>query len=126
VRKTLSGLRFIARIAAWCSAVAIVALSVVPPQLRPVTGAPQNIEHFTIYFVCGLAFSLGYGHRGARSEIVLGATLVLFAGLVEIAQLFVPGRHARLSDFIVDALAMISGVVAIAVIRRVGAGTKIA
>jgi VanZ family protein len=29
----------------------------------------------------------------------------LFAGFVEIAQLFVAGRHARWSDFTVDALA---------------------
>ncbi len=30
--------------------------------------------------------------------------LVLFAGAIELAQTFVPGRHARLSDFIVDAV----------------------
>jgi len=36
--------------------------------------------------------------------------LVIFAGAVELAQTGVPGRHARLSDFIVDALAACVGV----------------
>jgi VanZ family protein len=39
--------------------------------------------------------------------------LVIFAGTVEIAQLFVPGRHARLSDFIVDALAISAGLISV-------------
>jgi len=29
--------------------------------------------------------------------------LALFAGAIEVAELLVPGRHARLSDFVVDA-----------------------
>jgi len=43
---------------------------------------------------------------------------VLFAGAIELAQLFVPGRHARLSDFTVDALAARIGLAASQVWRR--------
>ena len=32
--------------------------------------------------------------------------LVIFAGAIEIAQVLIPGRHARLSDFLVDAVSM--------------------
>jgi hypothetical protein len=50
-------------------------------------------------FVLGYELNLG----------LLATLLVSFSGAVEIAQLFVPGRHARLSDFIVDALAITVG-----------------
>jgi VanZ family protein len=62
-----------------------------------------------MYAVTGFAFGVAYELRYATLAIFL----VLFAGLVEIAQLFVPGRHARLSDFIVDALAMCVGALAV-------------
>jgi VanZ family protein len=95
-----------ARITAWLLTVVITVLSVVPPQLRPETGLPQDLEHFGIFFAAGLAFGFGYW----REPIVVSIALILYAGVIEIAQIFVPGRHARLSDFIVDALALCAGV----------------
>src|ERR1700685_1844661 len=94
-----------ARIAAWILALAIVVLSIVPPGLRPETNMPHHLEHFAIFFATGVAFISGYGQRALGVAIAL----VAFAGLIEIAQLYVPGRHARLSDFIVDAAALCVG-----------------
>ena len=105
----------IARIAAWGIAATIVMLSVAPPALRPETGAPHKVEHFVIYFAAGFAFSLGY--RFGRTP--LAVLSVMFCGLIEILQLFVPGRHARLSDFIVDALAMCVGLTMASPIRDI-------
>ena len=102
------------RIAAWGLAVMIIVLSLVPPELRPETGAPHDLEHFMAYAVTGIAFCIGYSRRAA----MLAFTLVIFAGCVEISQLFVPGRHARLSDFIVDALAMCFGVGTVSLVRQ--------
>jgi VanZ family protein len=104
----------IARIAGWSLALVIVALSVVPPSLRPETGVPHSLEHFTIYFVTGFAFALGYDLRRG----VLATLLVIFAAAIEIAQLFVPGRHARLSDFVVDAFAVCVGLFSATVANR--------
>lgn len=95
----------VARIAAWSLAAAIVVLSLVPPFLRPETAVPHELEHFLIFVVTGAAFGLGYNVRLA----LLATELVSFAGAVEIAQLFVPGRHARLSDFVVDAMSICAG-----------------
>lgn len=95
-----------ARITAWFLACVITVLSLVPPWLRPETGAPHDVEHFAIFLATGLAFGFGY----SRKPIVVVAALFLFAGMIELAQLFVPGRHARLSDFIVDAFALCAGV----------------
>jgi VanZ family protein len=44
--------------------------------------------------------------------------LVLFARAIELAQLFVPGRHSRLSDSIVDALAGCAGAVLASITAR--------
>jgi VanZ family protein len=122
IRRKLDGLGSIkhraARIAAWSLATAIIVLSVVPPGLRPETGTPHDLEHFMIYLATGLAFGLGYD----RKRGLLAILLVIFSGSVEIIQLFIPGRHARLSDFIVDALAMCCGVMTVSLVSRMRPG----
>jgi VanZ family protein len=95
----------IARIVAWALAATIVILTLVPPSLRPETGTPHIFEHFIIYAVAGFAFGLGFKRR----HDLLAIFLVIFSGSIEIAQLFVPGRHARLSDFIIDTVAACIG-----------------
>src|SRR6516164_2399961 len=95
----------LARIAAWVLTAAIIILSLVPPGLRPETSAPHSLEHFTIYAATGFAFGLGYKQR----HDLLAILLVVSTGCIEIAQLFVPGRHARLIDFIIDAIAACMG-----------------
>ena len=95
-----------ARIIGWVLAVVIAVLSLVPPQLRPETGAPHNVEHFGIFFATAVAFGFGYNHK----PVIVAVALVIFAGAIEVSQIFVPGRHARWSDFIVDAAALCVGV----------------
>jgi VanZ family protein len=113
---------YIFRLAGWVLAAAIVVLSLVPAHMRPETGAPHDFEHFAIYALTGLAFGVGYtwkenGDIWKEASIAIG--LLLFALIVELAQLAVPGRHARLSDFVVDSLAGVTGIVAASVSRRV-------
>jgi len=93
------------RIASWLLTIAIVVLSLVPASLRPETDVPHNLEHFAIFVASGIAFGIGYSRRPG----LVALWLVIFAGAVELAQLAIPGRHARLSDFIVDALAACIG-----------------
>jgi hypothetical protein len=89
------------QIAGWFVAFLIVILSLVPPSLRPVTDLPHNLEHALIFLVTGASFEIGYPRRFFVNAISLTA----FAGAFELAQLWSSGRHARMSDFIVDALA---------------------
>jgi VanZ family protein len=97
---------WIPRIAAWLLAVTIIVLSVVPASLRPETDIPHSLEHFAAFFVTGAAFGFAYRRRA----VAVAFALVLYSGLIETIQLFVPDRHARLGDFIVDALALSIGV----------------
>jgi hypothetical protein len=118
-REMSAAIRIIGRVGGWVLAAAILTLSFVPPTLRPDTGAPHDFEHFAIFCATGVAFGVGYG--GSRRLISIA--LVAFAGAVELGQLFVPDRHARLSDFIVDAAAACIGVLFAAVAAR--AQTKV-
>jgi VanZ family protein len=98
-------MRRLFQIAAWFLLVTIVVLSVVPPEDRPVTPAPHDLEHVAIFVAMGLAFGLGYSRHLVQ---ILG--LMAFSGAIELIQLGIPGRHARVSDFVVDALSVSVGV----------------
>jgi VanZ family protein len=96
------------QIAAWFLLTSIVILSLVPAQLRPTTGLSQTFEHFLLFSTTGVAFAAGYSGRLSWRMIALG--LAIFVAGLELAQLLVPGRHARLSDFIMNAVASCIGV----------------
>jgi VanZ family protein len=51
-----------------------------------------------------------FGLAYPRLESVLSVGAVAFCAAVEISQLFVSGRHARLSDFMIDMIAALAGV----------------
>jgi hypothetical protein len=45
---------------AWIGIFAIIVLSVVPANDRPVSGVGQGFEHFTAFALVGGAFAIGY------------------------------------------------------------------
>jgi VanZ family protein len=94
------------RVVAWSLLLAAAALTVVPPLWRPVTGFGHDMEHVAMFLLLGGAFGLAY----RRHTYPIGVALVLCAGGLELMQIPIPGRHARLSDFLVDALAACIGV----------------
>jgi VanZ like family len=94
------------QVAAWLLALAIVVLSLGPPSTRPVTGAGHDVEHLLAFMATGLAYGLGYPRR----FWCLCMALMTFAAVIELAQILLPGRHARLSDFLIDAAALCLGV----------------
>jgi VanZ family protein len=105
-----------AKAVAWLLFVVIIVLTFVPPMLRPVSGLPHAIEHLAIFFILSGAFALGYpGHVYA-----LIVSAIVFAAVLEFLQVFTPGRHARLSDFLVDVVACCAGIAAMHLIVRAG------
>lgn len=95
----------ILRIFAWLLAAAVTFATLGPATLRPHSELSQNGEHALAFVLVGLAFGLAY----ARNRLVTSAAVVIGIGLIEILQLWAPGRHARWEDFIVDALAAGAG-----------------
>ena len=88
----------VARALAWIGIFAIIVLSVVPAVDRPVTGLGQWFEHFTAFALVGGAFAIGY--RLSLSRLLLLA--FFFCGGIELLQVPLPTRHARISDFVID------------------------
>ena len=105
--------RFV-KLLAWLCLAAIVVLSLVKPSLRPVTALPHNLEHAGIFALAGLAVGLGYPGHWRRNALLL----TVFAGTIELAQLYAPGRHARWMDFFVDAAAACLGAALAVMVER--------
>ncbi|WP_458757185.1 hypothetical protein ACSVBT_15575 [Afipia sp. TerB] len=79
----------------------ITVLSVVPAEIRPVM-APHYFEHFAIYFALGLSAGLSYLPRFAFG---VSGSLALFCVTIEVLQIGIPGRHARIEDLALDLVA---------------------
>jgi VanZ family protein len=95
----------ILRLFAWLLAAAITFATLGPPKYRPHAPVTHDGEHALAFILLGLAFALAY----PRHRIKAAAISVVLIGILELMQLFVPGRHARLEDFIVDALTALVG-----------------
>ena len=95
----------ILRLFAWGLAAAVAFATLGPAEQRPHSNLGQNGEHALAFVLLGLAFGLAY----TRNRLLTAAFVIAFTGLIEILQFLAPGRHARLEDFVVDALAACLG-----------------
>jgi VanZ family protein len=99
------------RIIAWLLTAAVTFATLGPARLRPHSDLGQDGEHALAFVLVGLAFGLAYPRR----RLLTAAIAVVLIGVLELLQLWMPGRHARLEDFVVDALAACAGIVVAAV-----------
>jgi VanZ family protein len=95
----------ILKIFAWCLAAAVTFATLGPARYRPHSNLGQDGEHALAFVLVGLAFGAAY----SKNRWLTAAIAVAGTGLIEILQLWAPGRHARLEDFVVDALALCIG-----------------
>jgi hypothetical protein len=106
----------------WVLIAGLVFVTWCPPHLRPHFGS-ANMERFAAFFVTAAAFVFGFPRRGGW--IALGVVLV--AAILEVGQLFIPGRDAHLRDALVKCVGGLSGVAAATIaqhIRRIGTGWR--
>ena len=106
-------MRIIIQIGAGLLVAAVAFATLGPPRYRPMTNLGQDGEHALAFVLVGLAVGIAFPRRPWLTALVA----VILTGVVELLQFFAPGRHARLEDFIVDALALCVGLV-------VAAGTR--
>ncbi len=88
------------RIFAWLLAAAVTFATLGPPDYRPHSNLGQDGEHALAFILIGLAFGLAYAEYRLRTTVIA----VVMIAAIELLQLWAPGRHARLEDFVVDAL----------------------
>jgi len=92
--------RKVARVAAWLLLAAITFATLGPAHERPQTNLNHDLEHVLAFALLGVAFGLGYADRWLG--VAIAAIPVI--GLLEVMQLWAPGRHARFEDFVVNVL----------------------
>lgn len=100
------------RIGAFVLIMAVVFATLGPARYRPHAPLGQDGEHALAFVLLGLAVGLSFPQRRLR----VAAVAILLIGLLEIMQLWAPGRNARLEDFLVDAAATCLGLVGAAAI----------
>ena len=98
--------RLPARAIAWVGILAIIVLSVVPADDRPVTGFGSQFEHVAIFSVVAAAFAVSYEFSATRLVFLA----LLFCAAIELLQVPLPTRHARLTDFVIDFVASCIGI----------------
>ena len=107
--------RVVARVVAWIGLLAIVVLSVVPATERPMTGSGSTVEHFAMFALVAGAFALGY----ELALIRLAVLALLFCGGIELLQIPLPTRHARLGDFVIDFVASCLAICAVRGMQKI-------
>ena len=99
---------FIFRMIAWLLMTIVILVSISPVSSRPITGWSHSAEHLAAFSMIGLTFAIGNPGQTVASKC---AQLVVFAGVAEVVQLFASGRHARVSDFLIDGVGVCAGVI---------------
>lgn len=91
----------------WLAVIAIAALSLIPGNFRPHVATSNYVEHFVAYFV--VAMLLTFGNNKRAYFVTIPSLLMLSAGILEIAQLWVPGRNSAIADFAASSLGIWCG-----------------
>jgi len=100
------------RVAAWACVVLLAVLSLMPGEWRAnVSGASGKLEHIAAYFGATLCVGLAYRTRLGRRSLIL--SLIFYAAILEVGQIYVPSRTASAWDFSASAAGVIAGAVAL-------------
>ena len=95
------------RIAGWLCVCLLIWLSWIPATLEIRTGMAGQIEHAIAY--CGTGAILAFAYQEPRRwRMAVG--LVALAGILEIGQLWVPGRTSQFIDFAASSAGAVAGV----------------
>lgn len=108
VNRSSDAIRWALRPSAILALLIIVVLSVVPGDLRPSTGASGNFEHFIAY--AGTAGLLALS-RTLGPPWSIGVLMIVLAGSLEMAQLWIPGRSAGWDNFLASTAGGLAGVI---------------
>jgi VanZ family protein len=103
------------RAAAWLSVLGLLVASWTPGDYMIRTGVRGSFEHVGAYFLTTLLLVIA--HPGWPPWAV-GAALAVYAGILELGQLYVPGRHSQFEDFAASCLGVAFVIFAATLIRR--------
>jgi len=87
----------IRRVIAWFSIAVLGVASWLPGDEMIRTGVDGRLEHAAAYLISGLAYFTAYPRR---PKWLIAILMTCYAGILELGQLFVPGRHAAILDWL--------------------------
>ena len=104
---------------AGCGYLTVALCALVPGEYRPhIEGFSGKEEHALAYLVLGVLTVIAARQR--VNVVRLCLIIVAYAGILEFLQLFAPGRHAAVGDFLASSLGGIMGItLATFALRRV-------
>lgn len=88
----------------------IAALSLLPAEDMVRTGVSGYLEHVLAYACTAALFGLGHARFGM---LRIGSLMVAYAGVLEILQVWSPGRHAELAGWAASSTGVILGLLAL-------------
>jgi peptidoglycan/LPS O-acetylase OafA/YrhL len=104
------------RVAAWISLAAAAVLSLLPGDEMVRTGIDGRYEHLAFYAGVGAIVTAAYAPRLPVPALV--AALIAYAGVLEVCQIFVPGRHSSVWDWGASSAGVVLGVILAATLMR--------
>jgi VanZ family protein len=111
-------MKIVLRCVAFVVILAICVLTLLPGDSRPqLSSLPGQIEQATAYLGAAAVLSVAFSDGIAPSRIIL--LLTVYGAVLELCQLWVPGRHARLLDIGADFLGALIGVLIVGMLRWV-------
>jgi VanZ family protein len=121
------------RVLTWCGIILLTVLSLLPAQalaalsLLPVmkmvrTVLPASLEHFVAYAGVAAVAMAGYGSGRVDVRIIGG--LSVYAGILEYARDFSPGRHPSVGRFVGSVLGALCGGLVVALLWRSRSGQR--
>jgi hypothetical protein len=105
------GLKALARPAAWTCVAAIAALSLTPSDAVVRTGLGGHVEHTVAY--AGTTFLAAAAYGGWMR---VAASMLAYAGALELLQHFSPGRTPSLVDYMFSAAGTVIGAAGLALL----------
>ena len=85
------------KVIAWICIIGLAVASWMPGQEMVRTGFNTRLEHTVAYLIAGIATIIAYPRKPIWS---ITAILCAYAGILELGQIYIPGRHAAFRDWI--------------------------
>ena len=89
------------RFCAWLSVLGLALASWTPAEDMIRTGVRGSFEHIAAYFISTMLWVSAFPRT---SPWMIGGAFAIYAGVLEIGQIYVPGRHSQLEDFAASCL----------------------
>lgn len=97
----------ILHVALVCCIIALALLAWLPSGVVKRSSFGGHVEHFIAYL--GTTLVMGLAYRSRSRLILRCAMLIAYAAILEMGQLYSPGRHAAFSDFAFSSGGVVAG-----------------